>query len=152
MCFVVIWKRVTTRSPAANWSRMVSGVTAGKAVLEFAVINTDKGEAVDILRDRTASTAVVFLGDDVTDEKAFARMRNSRHCFSDWGNEALPAGIGDPAVPPVLETVIGPGEAIFLPVGWWHQVEALDLSASMSFTSFRRPNNHADDYASWGEL
>ena len=79
-------------------------------------------------------------------------MRNSRHCFSDWGNEALPAGIGDPAVPPVLETVIGPGEAIFLPVGWWHQVEALDLSASMSFTSFRRPNNHADDYASWGEL
>ena len=83
---------------------------------------------------------------------AFARMRNSRHCFSDWGNEALPAGDGDSAVPPVLETVIGPGEAIFLPVGWWHQVEALDLSASMSFTSFRRPNVHVEDYASWGEL
>ena len=50
--------------------------TAGKAVLEFAVISTDKGEAVDILREQTASTAVVFLGDDVTDEKAFARMRD----------------------------------------------------------------------------
>jgi trehalose 6-phosphate phosphatase len=50
--------------------------TAGKAVLEFAVIQTDKGQAVDILRDQTASTAVVFLGDDVTDEKAFARMRD----------------------------------------------------------------------------
>jgi trehalose 6-phosphate phosphatase len=50
--------------------------TAGKAVLEFAVIKTDKGEAVDIVRDQTASTAVVFLGDDVTDEKAFARMRD----------------------------------------------------------------------------
>lgn len=83
---------------------------------------------------------------------AFSRMRNSRHCFSDWGNEALPAGHGDSAVPPVLETVIGPGEAIFLPVGWWHQIEALDLSASMSFTSFRRPNVHVEDYASWGEL
>lgn len=83
---------------------------------------------------------------------AFARMRNSRHCFSDWGNEALPAGHGDSAVPPVLETVIGPGEAIFLPVGWWHQIEALDLSASMSFTSFRRPNVHVEDYVSWGAL
>ncbi len=83
---------------------------------------------------------------------AFARMRNSRHCFSDWGNEALPAGEGDAANPPVLETIIGPGEAIFLPVGWWHQVEALDLSASMSFTSFRRPNIHVEDYQSWGAL
>jgi hypothetical protein len=83
---------------------------------------------------------------------AFARMKNSRHCFSDWGNEALPAGPGDPDVPPVLETVIGPGEGIFLPVGWWHQVEALDLSASMSFTSFRRSNAHVEDYRSWGEL
>lgn len=83
---------------------------------------------------------------------AFGRMKNSRHCFSDWGNEALPAGAGDSDVPPVLETVIGPGEAIFLPVGWWHQIEALDLSASMSFTSFRRPNAHVEDYASWGAL
>jgi len=83
---------------------------------------------------------------------AFARMKNSRHCFSDWGNEPLAAGAGDADTPPVLETVIGPGEAIFLPVGWWHQVEALDLSASMSFTSFRRPNIHVEDYASYGEI
>lgn len=83
---------------------------------------------------------------------AFDRMKNSRHCFSDWGNEALPAGEGDAATPPVLEAIIGPGEAIFLPVGWWHQVEALDLSASMSFTSFRRSNTHVDDYRSWGEI
>ncbi len=83
---------------------------------------------------------------------AFARMRNGRHCFSDWGNAPLPAGPGDAQNPPVLETVIGPGEGVFLPVGWWHQVEALDLSASMSFTSFRRPNIHVEDYASYGEI
>ncbi len=83
---------------------------------------------------------------------AFARMKNSRHCFSDWGNEPLPAGDGDSATPPILETIIGPGEAVFLPVGWWHQIEALDLSASMSFTSFRRPNAHVEDYRSWGAL
>jgi trehalose 6-phosphate phosphatase len=50
--------------------------TAGKAVLEFAVISTDKGEAVDILREQTGASAVIFLGDDVTDEKAFRRMRD----------------------------------------------------------------------------
>ncbi|MGO4445318.1 trehalose-phosphatase [Mycobacterium sp. 2YAF39] len=61
------------RRAAAAWD---AHTTAGKAVLEFAVISTDKGEAVDILREQTASTAVVFLGDDVTDEKAFARMRD----------------------------------------------------------------------------
>lgn len=83
---------------------------------------------------------------------ALARMRNSRHCFSDWGNDPLPPGPGDDRIPPVLETIIGPGEAVFLPVGWWHQVEALDLSASMSFTSFRRSNAHAEDYASYGPL
>lgn len=52
-------------------------VTTGKAVLEFAVIDTDKGEAVDILRGECDATAVVFFGDDVTDEKAFTRLRDS---------------------------------------------------------------------------
>ncbi|ABM16084.1 MULTISPECIES: trehalose-phosphatase [Mycolicibacterium] len=52
-------------------------VTTGKAVLEFAVIDTDKGAAVDILRGECDATAVVFFGDDVTDEKAFARLRRS---------------------------------------------------------------------------
>ena len=52
-------------------------ITAGKAVLEFAVISTDKGEAVDILREQTDATAVTFFGDDVTDENAFRRMREA---------------------------------------------------------------------------
>lgn len=59
------------RKAAASWN---AHATAGKAVLEFAVIDTDKGEAVDILRRQTDATAVLFLGDDVTDEKAFLRM------------------------------------------------------------------------------
>ncbi|WP_245905935.1 trehalose-phosphatase [Mycolicibacterium palauense] len=50
-------------------------ITEGKAVLEFAVIDTDKGEAIDILRERTSASMVVYFGDDVTDEKAFRRLR-----------------------------------------------------------------------------
>ena len=59
---------------AAHWD---AHVTTGKAVLEFAVITTDKGEAVDILRGEKDATAVVFFGDDVTDEKAFVRLGDS---------------------------------------------------------------------------
>ena len=61
------------RAVSSSWG---AELTEGKAVLEFAVISTDKGAAVDILRERDAATAVVFFGDDVTDEKAFRRMRD----------------------------------------------------------------------------
>ncbi|MGE2735522.1 trehalose-phosphatase [Mycolicibacterium vaccae] len=56
---------------AADWN---AHATTGKAVLEFAVIDTDKGEAIDILRREHDATTVVFFGDDVTDEKAFRRL------------------------------------------------------------------------------
>lgn len=60
------------RTAAAEWDAQL---TEGKAVLEFAVVQTDKGQAVDILREQENATAVVFFGDDVTDEKAFRRLR-----------------------------------------------------------------------------
>ncbi|OBH01347.1 trehalose-phosphatase [Mycobacterium sp. E136] len=59
------------RDASTNWDAQL---TEGKAVLEFAVIQTDKGEAIDILRSQENATAVVFFGDDVTDEKAFRRL------------------------------------------------------------------------------
>ena len=49
-------------------------ITEGKAVLEFAVIQTDKGQALDILRHQEGASATIFIGDDVTDEKAFRRL------------------------------------------------------------------------------
>lgn len=49
-------------------------ITEGKAVREFAVIDTDKGQALDVLRGQTGATATVYFGDDVTDEKAFTRL------------------------------------------------------------------------------
>ncbi|WP_020669825.1 trehalose-phosphatase [Amycolatopsis nigrescens] len=48
--------------------------TDGKEVVELAVVQTDKGRALDTLRHEAGATAAIFLGDDVTDEKAFARL------------------------------------------------------------------------------
>ena len=49
--------------------------TEGKAVLEMAVVQVSKGAAIDTLRARLEADAVLFVGDDVTDETAFARLR-----------------------------------------------------------------------------
>jgi trehalose-phosphatase len=44
----------------------------GKKVVELAVLASHKGTALAQLRQRVGATAVCFLGDDVTDEDAFA--------------------------------------------------------------------------------
>jgi trehalose 6-phosphate phosphatase len=46
----------------------------GKAVLELAVTDADKGSAVTRLREELAAAAVVYLGDDLTDEDVFRRL------------------------------------------------------------------------------
>jgi len=33
-----------------------------------------------------------------------------------------------------------PGEVLFIPVGWWHHVRALDLSMTVTYTNFQFPN------------
>ncbi len=35
---------------------------------------------------------------------------------------------------------VGPGDALFIPAGWWHRVTALAVSISFSLLGFRRPN------------
>lgn len=49
-------------------------VRLGKNVIEFSVRDTTKGEAVEHLRRYTHATAVLYAGDDVTDEDAFAAL------------------------------------------------------------------------------
>ena len=45
------------------------------------------------------------------------------------------------ATVPCLDIVLAAGEALFLPVGWWHHVRALDLSISVAFNHFTWPND-----------
>lgn len=54
-----------------------TGVTAmrGKHVVELSVHDADKGSAVAALREARGAEVVVYLGDDVTDEHVFERLR-----------------------------------------------------------------------------
>ena len=49
-------------------------VRRGKEIIEFAVHATSKGQALEILRGRVGASAVLFFGDDRTDEDAFATL------------------------------------------------------------------------------
>ena len=46
--------------------------TEGKCVVEFSATQATKGTWIEKLRQRVGATAVVFLGDDTTDEDGFA--------------------------------------------------------------------------------
>ena len=54
----------------------LSGVTVkrGKMVIELSAVATDKGAALERLRSLLGATAVAFIGDDLTDEDAFATL------------------------------------------------------------------------------
>ncbi|AUS78517.1 trehalose-phosphatase [Actinoalloteichus sp. AHMU CJ021] len=63
----------TVRTGPATWDGVQ--VTEGKAVIELAVVQTNKGNALDTLRHQVGATAALFFGDDVTDEKAFRSLQ-----------------------------------------------------------------------------
>jgi hypothetical protein len=77
------------------------------------------------------------------------RLYNDRHVFS---------RIRDLTEPGVVETYpklnglrvhrvrMQPGDALFIPLGWWHQVIGLDFSVSITHTNFRWPNDFHADY------
>ncbi len=46
----------------------------GRDVIEMSVIATNKGWALDTIRSQIGASAVVFIGDDVTDEDAFRTL------------------------------------------------------------------------------
>lgn len=63
----------------------------GKEVVELSVVEADKGSAVAALRDRMAVDAVLFAGDDTTDEHAFAVLDD------DAGDVTVKVGEGETA-------------------------------------------------------
>jgi trehalose 6-phosphate phosphatase len=91
----------------ASWEGV--HVTYGKAVIELAVIETSKGHALDRLRDIGHAQAVLYIGDDITDEKAFARLNLPGDVSVKVGDGATSARYrvdGPDDVADVLEAVV----------------------------------------------
>lgn len=75
------------------------------------------------------------------------RLQNQRHCFTpvdgrDIDLQRFPSMAGVP----IVDCELAPGEILFLPVGWWHFVEALDISLTISATHFRWDNDFYSSY------
>lgn len=67
--------------------RLGSGVLHGKDVVEISVLHASKGEALTALRGELGAPVVLYAGDDVTDEHAFAALGD--------GDVTVKVGAGD---------------------------------------------------------
>ncbi|MCA1685929.1 MAG: cupin-like domain-containing protein [Planctomycetia bacterium] len=77
-------------------------------------------------------------------------MANDFHVFSRVDGRVTPPAPRPAAdAPQVLECVLHPGEILFLPVGCLHFVEALDVSATVSFTNFVFDNDFSSFYSTY---
>jgi ribosomal protein L16 Arg81 hydroxylase len=78
---------------------------------------------------------------------------NDRHCYSpvnldriDYDKYPLFREVK------VIDVVIGPGDLLFLPVGWWHYVRGLDVSITMTFTNFAFDNDFYSFYSTYQDI
>jgi ribosomal protein L16 Arg81 hydroxylase len=51
----------------------------------------------------------------------------------------------------VIDVELAPGEALFLPVGWWHWVKSLDTAITVAFNNFPFPNDFEWKHPAGGE-
>ena len=80
-------------------------------------------------------------------------LYNNRHCYSavnldkiDYDQFPLFRNVT------VIDVEIGPGDLLFLPVGWWHHVRGLDTSITMTFTNFVFDNDFYSIYKTYQEI
>ena len=78
------------------------------------------------------------------------KVYNATHVFSDVPDIEDPvldfARFPRLATTRVYEVELQPGEIIFMPLAWWHQVKALDFSVTVTFTNFLWPNDAHESY------
>ncbi len=80
-------------------------------------------------------------------------LYNSRHCFSrvDLDNVDLNE-FPEFCDAHIYDIILNPGELLFLPVGWWHHVTALDPSITITFTNFKCDNDFTQFYKTYGDI
>lgn len=78
------------------------------------------------------------------------KLYNQTHVFSEISD------LDDPKLDPsrfpllsrarIYDLTLEAGEILFVPLGWWHQVKALDFSVTVTYTNFLWPNDSYRNY------
>lgn len=83
----------------------------------------------------------------------FTRIYNDFHCYSDFDCEdpdferfPLAEGIN------IRQFVLEEGQALFIPVGWWHQVRSLSPSISLTAVNFFYENDFEKRYTTYHSI
>ena len=72
-------------------------------------------------------------------------MYNHKHVYSEVNLlEHNAATHPDYSKVDIIEVDVEAGDALFVPIGWWHHVVGSETSISMSFTNFNAPNEFVD--------
>lgn len=80
-------------------------------------------------------------------------VANLLHCFSEVDGGAIDyTRFPSMQSAQVIECTLAPGELLFLPIGWWHYVEGLDTSITMTYTNFLRRNDFVQTYDTYYEV
>ena len=78
------------------------------------------------------------------------RLHNDVHVYSqiiDLERPAVDLGrLGRLEGAHIYEVMLAPGEMIFMPLGWWHQVESQRFSVTLTYTNFLWPNDAAGTF------
>lgn len=80
-------------------------------------------------------------------------LYNDQHCYSPVDAEAIDfdrfPGFHNARV---IDCEIGPGDLLFLPIGWWHYMKSLDVSMTVSFTNFQFDNDFHAIYSTYHDV
>jgi hypothetical protein len=78
-----------------------------------------------------------------------ARLHHGRHVFSpvhDLEDEAQLARYPSAREARRFVVELGPGDILYSPIGWWHQVRSLEFSVTLTYTNFLWPNAGHETY------
>jgi ribosomal protein L16 Arg81 hydroxylase len=122
-----------TRAPGMLWI----GGEGAFTPLHFDLTN-------NLLAQVTGTKRVILIPPSQT-----KRLAHRTHVFSDVRDVTDPAQLKRyPQARDVLryEVLLTPGDLLFIPIGWWHQVRSESFSTMLTYTGFLWPNAGHEGY------
>ncbi|HAF42285.1 MAG TPA: cupin-like domain-containing protein [Sphingobium sp.] len=122
-----------TRAPGMLWI----GGEGAFTPLHFDLTN-------NLLAQVTGTKRVILIPPSQT-----PRLAHRTHVFSDVGDVTDAARLAvHPQARDVLryEVLLTPGDLLFIPIGWWHQVRSESFSTMLTYTGFHWPNAGHEGY------